>query len=158
MPALPNPFFLMPANQPATTTLARRATAVVAAVAFASALGACGAEEPPPDPRAGEVIRAVGAFSAADGDEACDLLTEAALERIYGGLEGCVERSKDFEQGEVKVDTVEIDERGTRATAQARSIGGRDEYTVIARLVAPPGCAEPCPNAQWKVSEVKPKP
>ncbi len=97
----------------------------------------------------------VGAFANADGAQACELLTEAALERLYGGLEGCLARSESFEGGEVKVEEVEIVERGSRAIAQARSLGGRDRFTVTARLVAPPGCGEPCPDAVWRISEVK---
>lgn len=117
--------------------------------------GACGGE--PPDPRAGEVIRTIQDFATADGEEACELLTEAALERLYGGLEGCLERSKDFERGAVKVEKVDITDRGTRATARARSLGGERRFTVVARLVAPPGCAYPCRQAQWRISEVRPQ-
>jgi hypothetical protein len=118
------------------------------------ALG-CGEQEPPPDPRSAEVARAIEAFAIADGEEACELLTEAALERIYGGLDGCAARAESFEGGEVKVDSVTIDRRG-RATAEARSLSGREEFKVTARRVAPPGCPEPCPEAAWRISEVKP--
>jgi hypothetical protein len=135
-----------------TTALRRKVVPLALSVALAAA--GCG-EAPPADPRSGEVIRVIGAFADADGAQACELLTQAALERLYGGLEGCVERSESFEGGEVKVEEVEIDERGDRATAQARSLGGRDRFTVTARLIAPPGCGEPCPDAVWRVSEVK---
>ncbi len=128
---------------------------MVLALTTMLAAGGCGGEPVPADPRSGEVIRAIQSFASADGEEACELLTEPAVERIYGGLEGCAERSEAFEAGEVKVETVMIDERG-RATAQARSLSGRDEFKVTARLVAPPGCGEPCPDAAWRISEVKP--
>lgn len=128
---------------------------VAAALAVPASVGAC-ASEPPPDPRAGEVVRTIQDFATADGEEACELLTEAALERIYNGLEGCVKRSEDFTRGAVKVETVTFSERGTLATAQARSLGGEERYTVIARLVAPPGCPYPCPQARWQISEVRP--
>jgi hypothetical protein len=139
-------------DQRALTTALRRKV-VLLAVFVAVAAAGCG-EDPPADPRAGDVIRVIGAFADADGAQACELLTQAALERLYGGLEGCVERSESFEGGEVKVEEVEIDERD-RATAQARSLGGRDRFTVTARLIAPPGCAEPCPDAVWRISEIK---
>jgi hypothetical protein len=135
------------------TTLDRALVAAVLAVAAIA--GAC-ASEPPPDPRAGEVVRTIQDFATADGDEACELLTEAALERIYDGLEGCVERSEDFTGGAVKVESVTISERGTLATAEARSVGAEDRYTVIARLVAPPGCPFPCREARWRIGEVRP--
>ena len=129
---------------------------VAAALAIPAIAGACG-NEPPADPRAGEVVRTVQDFATADGEEACELLTEAALERIYEGLEGCLERSEEFTRGAVKVESVAFTERGTRATAQARSLGGEARYTVIARLVAPPGCPFPCPEARWRISEVRPR-
>jgi hypothetical protein len=138
------------------TARARRALACTLVLAAALGLGACGGDATGPDPRAGEVIRAVQAFAAADGEEACGLLTEAALERLYGGPEGCIRRSQSFEAGEVKVEKVTIDERGTRATAQARSVGGRDRFTVTLGLVTPPGCPDPCPQAAWRISEVRP--
>jgi hypothetical protein len=102
-------------------------------------------------------VRTIQDFATADGDEACELLTEAALERIYNGLEGCVERSEDFTQGTVKVESVSFSDRGTLATAEARSLGGEERYTVIARLVAPPGCPYPCREARWLISEVRPQ-
>ncbi len=102
-------------------------------------------------------MRAIQEFATAEGDEACELLTEAALERIYNGLEGCVERSEDFTRGAVKVEGVSFSERGTRATAEARSLGGEERYTVIVRLVAPPGCPYPCPEARWQISEIRPQ-
>lgn len=154
MPRLPTETALTIYQRPPTST-GPHALAAITATAAAVLLAACGEDPAPPDPRSGEVIRAIQAFATADGDEACELLTEAAVERIYGGLEGCVKRSEDFEAGEVKVDAVTIDERG-RATAQARSLSGRDEFKVTARLVAPPGCGEPCPDAAWRISEVKP--
>ena len=135
------------------TTITRALTGPLLAVPLLA--GACGGE--PPDPRAAEVIRTIQDFATADGEEACELLTEAALERLYGGLEGCLKRSEDFKRGAVKVEKVEIDDRGTRATAQARSLGGEDRFTVVARLVAPPGCPYPCPQAQWRISEVRPQ-
>ncbi len=135
--------------------MSRQRTLRRALVAAALTVPAC-ASEPPPDPRAGEVVRTIQDFATADGEEACELLTEAALERIYNGLEGCVERSEDFTRGAVKVESVSFSERGTLATAQARSLGGEERYTVIARLVAPPGCPYPCPQARWQISEVRP--
>ena len=136
-------------------TSLRRAP-VAAALAIPALAGGCGSA-PATDPRAGEVIRTIQDFATADGEEACELLTEAALERIYRGLEGCIERSEEFTRGAVKVESVTISDRGTRATAQARSLGGEDRYTVIARLVAPPGCPFPCPEARWRISDVRPR-
>jgi hypothetical protein len=123
---------------------------------LALVLAACGGGgDPAADPHTDEVVRAVQAFAAADGEDACGLLTTAALERLYGGLEECLERSAEFEAGEVKVDKVTIGERGTRAVAQARSISGRSQFTVVAERVAPPGCRPPCEIAQWRIAEVK---
>lgn len=133
-----------------------RRALLAAALAVPASAGAC-ASGPPPDPRAGEVVRTIQDFATAEGDEACELLTEAALERLYDGLEGCLERSEDFAAGAVKVESVIISERGTLATAQARSLGGEERYTVIARLVAPPGCPYPCREARWQISEVRPQ-
>ncbi len=129
---------------------------LAAALAIPAITGGCGSR-PAADPRAGEVVRTIQDFATADGEEACELLTEAALERIYNGLEGCLKRSEEFTRGAVKVESVGISERGTRATAQARSLGGEDRYTVVARLVAPPGCPFPCPGARWRISEVRPR-
>lgn len=117
--------------------------------------GACGGE-PAADPRAGEVVRTIRDFATADGAQACQLLTQDALDRIYDDLEGCIERSDEFERGEVKVESVLIGERGTRATAEARSLRGTDRFTVVARFVSPPGCPVPCPQGQWRISKVTP--
>jgi hypothetical protein len=127
----------------------------VLALLAALALAACGGE-PPPDPRAGEVVRAIQSFAAADGPRACDLLTEAAVVRLYGGRAGCLSRSRGFEVGEVKVEEVAIAGNGMRATAEARSVGGSQRFTVVAQLVMPPGCRPPCPEARWRIDSVKP--
>jgi hypothetical protein len=121
----------------------------------ALALAACGSAAPPDDPRAGQVVRVIQSFAAAEGEDACGLLTPAALERLYGGLERCLERSRGFEAGEVKVDEVTIGEQGRRAVAQARSLSGRTRFTVVVELVAPAGCREPCPTAQWRIAEIR---
>jgi len=119
-------------------------------------VAACGAQTPPPDPRAGEVVRTIQSFAAAEGPRACDLLTEGALVRVYGGRASCLERSRGFEAGEVKVEEITVTRDGNRATAEARSVGGSQQFTVVAQRVGPPGCRPPCPQARWRIDSVKP--
>jgi hypothetical protein len=126
-----------------------------AVLGVALALAACGTMAPADDPRAGQVVRVIQSFAAAEGEGACGLLTPAALERLYRGLEGCLKRSPEFEAGEVKVDEVTIGEHGRRAVAQARSLSGRTRFTVVLELVAAPGCREPCATAQWRIAEIR---
>jgi len=127
--------------------------------AAAVGLAGCGGSSPPSgsDPRAGAVVRAVQSFAGATGPKACDLLTDAALARLYGGRTGGPARPREFPPGPGKGDSVTIGKGGTRAVAQAQSLGGRGRFTVVAVLVEPPGCHPPCPQAAWRIDSVKPR-
>jgi hypothetical protein len=81
-------------------------TAALAAAAGALALAGCGGNEA--DQRAAE--RVAREFALADGPEACELMTENALEDVYG-LDGsrspyynCVDRSERFEGQEIDIE------------------------------------------------------
>ena len=131
--------------------------AALAVAAAALTASACGGSSPSADPRAGAVVRTVQGFAGATGPKACDLLTDAALARLYGGRAGCLARSSRFQPGEVKVEGVTIGTGGTRAVAQTRSLGGGERFTVVLQLVAPPGCRAPCPQGQWRIDSIKPR-
>jgi hypothetical protein len=131
----------------------RAAVSVVAGAAAVAALAGCG-QERPADPRAGAVVETIETFASATGPQACDLLSGAALARLYGDRRGCVVRSRAFRAGQVEVESIAIGRSGDRAIGEARSVRGRERFRVVAVLEAPPGCAEPCRRREWRVDEV----
>ena len=124
---------------------ARHALAGAAAVSLAVALGACNAETIPgvdsddSDTAKGKAAkRAAVRFAAADGPEACDMLTPAALRNVYGAKEPpgpppeidqpppaislaeCRRRSPRFGGEKIEVEKVEVlgeDDRAARVDA-----------------------------------------
>jgi hypothetical protein len=94
--------------------------AVLAAAVGACALAGCGGDDA--DERAAE--RVVREFAAADGPEACDLMSERALDDVYGGDRSktpyyeCLERSGRFEGQEVDIEDTERG-KGDRITVTA---------------------------------------
>jgi hypothetical protein len=137
---------------PSKHPLRLRGLALLAAVA--SLLAGCGEERA--DPRAAAVAETIEAFAGATGARACDLLSPAALDRLYGGRSGCIERSRAFQAGQVEVEEVGVGRAGNRAIAEARSLGGRQRFRIVAVLVPPPGCEPPCRRLEWRVDEVVP--
>jgi hypothetical protein len=122
----------------------RRAAFALAGAAAALSLAACGAESIPgvnsddSDTRHGKRAQAiVERFAEADGPEACDLLTPAALRRVYGkdeppgpapeitapppeiSLAECRRRSQQFGGEEIEIEKVDVlgDARAARVTA-----------------------------------------
>ena len=99
-------------------------TAALAAAAGALALAACGDDD---SDRTKAAERTVREFAAADGPEACDLMTERALEDVYGlddsqhAYYNCIDRSDRFEGEEVEIEDIDVgdDDRITvKATTQ----------------------------------------
>jgi hypothetical protein len=85
-------------------------TAVLAAAAGALALAGCG-DDDGADKTAAE--RTARDFAAADGPEACRLMTERALEDVYGADDSqnayynCVDRSGRFQGEEIDIEDTE---------------------------------------------------
>ncbi len=125
----------------------RRAAVLAALASVPLVLTACGEEENPDIP---EVTKAVTEFSNARDQRACDLLTEEALERIYGGKADCLRRSDEFEAGAVRIERVDV--AGERARVKARSLGGDREFSLSLERVLPKGCASQRGN--WLIDQV----
>lgn len=134
-----------------------RRLVVLAAAAASLSLAACGAESIPgvdnddSDTSKGKRAKAaVERFARADGPEACDMLTPAALRNVYGkdepagpapeitdpppavSLAECRRRSTRFSGANVEVDKVDIvgdDERAARVDASA----GERNFSVTLR-------------------------
>ena len=124
---------------------ARRALLALAVASSAAVLGACNAESIPgvdsddSDTAKGKAAkRAAVRFAAADGPEACDMLTPAALRNVYGAKEPpgpapeihqpppaislaeCRRRSVRFGGDKIEVEKVEVlgeDDRAARVDA-----------------------------------------
>ena len=128
-----------------------RSAAVLAAAAAATALGACSADSVPgvnsDDADTAEGKRAKAAverFARADGPEACDMLTPAALRNVYGAKEPpgpppeidqpppkislaeCRRRAVKFGGEKIEVEKVDVVGDGRAARVDATS---KDERT-----------------------------
>ena len=136
-----------------TTRVLVAAVALLVVVA-AAALVLRRREEIPPEQA--NVVRVVKDFATAEDADGCKLLTDAAVQRIYGTRDGCVRRAKDFRAGTVKVESVTVAESAQQATAQARSINGNERFTVVLERTTPPGCRCEGPSGGWLIREVKP--
>jgi hypothetical protein len=136
-----------------------RSALVVLAAAAAVSLGACGAESIPgvnsddSDTDRGKAAKAaVERFAQADGPEACDMLTPAALRNVYGkdeppgpapditapppaiSLAECRKRAVRFGGEKVDVDKVDIvgeDNRAARVDVSTND--GERNFTVTVR-------------------------
>lgn len=130
------------------------AVALLALVA-ASALVLRRGGDPPPEQE--NIVRVIKEFATAEDADGCRLLTDAAVQRIYGSRDGCTRKAKDFRAGTVKVESVTVGESAQQATAEARSINGDERFTVTLERYAPPGCRCEGPSGGWRISEVKPE-
>jgi hypothetical protein len=119
-------------TRPITITVTARALAllalagvvlVAAAVLLVAARG--GTKE---TPAAADVRATVNDFATSSDADACDLLTEEALQRVYGGKARCVEKSKDFQGGAIRIQDVHVAQR--RGTVKAESLDGKTLFTV----------------------------
>jgi hypothetical protein len=149
-----------------------RAGAVVAAGAAALSLAACGASDVVPGlgsddlntPQGKQVAATIKRFAAANGPQACDMLTPAALRNVYGAKEPpgpppqieqpppaislaeCRRAGVKF-SGE-KVNVTKVDLSGDRAAkAEADTDGGRRTYAITVRRKG---------NA-WLIDEIREK-
>lgn len=135
-----------------------RTRVLVAAVALLAVFAAAALVlrgGPETSPEQVSIIRVIKDFATAEDADGCKLLTDAAIQRIYGSRDGCVRRAKDFRAGTVKVESVTVAENAQSATAQARSINGDERFTVTLERSAPPGCRCEGPSGDWLISEVK---
>jgi hypothetical protein len=103
----------------------------------------------------GDVRAVVKSFANSADARACDLLTDDALQRVYGGRKRCVRRSARFRAGEVRVTRTVVSERN--ASVKATTLDGRTLYTVKLQKVSP-GCRTGLPGNQWLISSVRTQP
>jgi hypothetical protein len=97
---------------------------------------------------AADVRATVNDFATSSDADACELLTEAALERVYGGKKRCIDKSAGFQGGAIRIEKVSTALR--RATVKATSLDGKTLYTVKLEK-ARPGCESP---RGWQISDV----
>ena len=134
-----------------------RGQAAALAALAAAALAGCGAESVVPgigndeDTAQGKRVKAVvQQFAAADGPEACDLLTPAALRKVYGAKEPpgpppeitdpppaislaeCRRRAVRFSGAKVEVKKIDFQDSGA-ARVDATTDGGERTYSVTVR-------------------------
>jgi hypothetical protein len=129
------------------------ATLAVGLVALGYVLRGGGSSRSVSDER--DVRTVVKSFAHAADARACDLLTEDAVERIYGGKRRCVERSGQFRGGEVRITRAIVGDRN--ASVKATTLDGRTLYTVRLQKMSP-GCRSALPGNQWLISSVKSQP
>lgn len=98
---------------------------------------------------AADVRATVNDFATSSDADACELLSEEALERVYGGKKRCIDRSPNFQGGAIRIEDVTAAER--RATVKATSLDGKTRYTVRLEK-ARPGCESP---RGWQISDVE---
>jgi hypothetical protein len=91
----------------------------------------------------------VNDFATSSDADACDLLTDQALERVYGGKASCIKRSGSFQGGAIRIRKVNAAPR--RASVKAESLDGKTLYTVKLEK-ARPGNKAP---RGWQISDVK---
>jgi hypothetical protein len=95
-----------------------------------------------------EVRATVNDFATSSDADACDYLTEEALERVYGGKTRCIDKSRGFQGGQIRIEEVNVAER--RGTVKATSLDGDTLFTVKLQK-ARPGCDSP---RGWQISDV----
>lgn len=94
----------------------------------------------------------VNSFANAADAGACDLLTNDALDGIYGGKKKCVKRSKKFQAGAVRIERAIINVPD--ANVKAISLDGRTLFTIHLQRVSR-GCRTGLPGNPWLISSVK---
>jgi hypothetical protein len=132
-----------------TVTITWRWLAVAAAL-FALLVGAYlltrgGKKE---TPAAADVRATVNDFATSSDADACDLLSDAALQRVYGGKARCITKSAKFQGGAIRIQKVNAAPR--RASVKAESLDGKTLYTVKLEK-ARAGCGTP---HGWQISDV----
>jgi hypothetical protein len=132
----------------------RAVTALLATLAVASVgCGGGGSREGRSASAKSQVKNVVTEFAAASDADACDYLTDKALERIYGGREGCLRRSRGFEGGAVKIRQVRVLEQG-QAKVSATSLGGRQHYTIELTRVGCGRCITGTDAGDWRIEDI----
>ena len=135
-----------------TVTLTPRLLVLLIAGAVAAAvLVACGGDDES-KPEVVRVRQAVNEFTKASDAKACDLLTSDAIDRIYGSRSSCVEESKGFKPGSVRIERVDVE--SSRAKVKAASLGGDEEYTVDLRKEPPKECESAVEGGVWLINQV----
>lgn len=141
--------------------LRRRLRPLPPVLAAAFLIGACGggdAERPAPTKEEqGEVRRVVNKFASGDDADACELLTEKALNRLYGGMRGCKEKAGQFEGGAVKINEVSFGASGDNARVVATSLDGATSFRIILSKVRDDcsgGCGAGAPDADWRIAAI----
>jgi hypothetical protein len=103
-----------------------RTRTLIAAVATATALAGCG-DDPAKRIDADQIRKVVTEFAAADGPEACDMLSPDAVVNVYGGFTKplrvsyaeCVRRSKQFKGERLHLGKMEVvDDSSVRLDAE----------------------------------------
>jgi hypothetical protein len=102
-----------------------------------------------------QVRAVVNSFANAADARACDLLTNDALDGIYGGKGKCVKRSKKFQAGAVRISRAIISVPD--ANVKAISLDGRTLFTIHLQRVSR-GCRTGIPGNPWLISSVKSAP
>ena len=129
-------------------------TALLATLAAAAAgCGGDGGREGTGGSAKSQVKNVVTEFAAASDADACDYLTDKALERIYGGRSGCLRRSRGFEGGAVKIRQVRVLEQG-QAKVSATSLGGGEHYTVQLTRVGCGRCITGTDAGDWRIEDI----
>jgi hypothetical protein len=103
----------------------------------------------------GDVRTVVTTFARGSDARACDLLTDDALQRIYGGRRRCVKRGREFRAGDVRITRTLTTDRN--ATVKATTLDGRTLYIVKLQKMSP-GCRTALPGNPWLISSVKVQP
>jgi hypothetical protein len=102
------------------------------------------------------VKRVVNRFAGADDADACELLTQGAVQRVYGGLRRCLERADRFKGGAVEITSVSFAPDGVKASADARSLDGDARFRVSLRR-AEGDCGGAGTSAgDWRINGVTP--
>jgi hypothetical protein len=104
-----------------------RPLALSAALLASTALSACGGDDPAKEVNAAEIRQVVLDFAAADGPEACDMLSPDGIVNIYGGFTKplresraiCERRSKKFKGEKIHLGKMEVvDDANVRIDAE----------------------------------------
>lgn len=101
---------------------ASRASALLAAIATALVLAACGdSGSDTADTAAAEqeIEEAALAYGESEGSDACDFLSQSAIETL-GGPEGCASEFESVPAAEFEIEEVEVS--GDTATASVRNV------------------------------------
>jgi hypothetical protein len=147
----------------------RRGAVLAACIASAASLAACSADVLPgigsddSNTREGKQAKqVVQRFAQADGPEACEMMSPAALRQVYGkndsgpspeiymprppiSLAECRKRSAEFEGQEVDIEKVDLTDSGA-ARVDATTDGGDRSFLVVLRRR---------PGGPWLIDEIR---